>query len=204
MIAMFSAVMISNLMTGCGVSVVAPAAATNPVKASEAFTTDNTDFSTMAVSNPELKKELENLKNLPKEQRQAKLDELKKKYPDDFKNMKPGMGKHFGHRGFGFGPGGNMKNLETTNPDLAKDLKALKDDMKTKMDALKAKYPDAFKNMKGNNNRFAQFTKEHPDLAKDLEALKGLSNEERKAKMEELKKKYPDVFKGWQGKKAKA
>lgn len=180
------------------------------------------DFTTLALvtNNPDLSIELNALKDLPVDQRQARLNELKAKYPVDFTAMQNMMnnrsGGMMGNRGgmmsnsggiwggmlnfFGGMMGNkaaNLQSLATTNPELAKDLTALKDlpagQRQTMMAQLKTKYPDFF-NKQGNcfwGNRLQELEKNYPEAAKELKALQ----DEYKAKMDALKAKYPDALK---------
>ena len=140
---------------------------------------------------PELVTALESLKGLTPDQMKAKMDELKAKYPDAFKNFGPHQG------GFPL-----SAELKAKYPELVTALEALKgltpDQMKVKMDELKAKYPDAFKNFGPHQGGFplsAELKAKYPELVTALESLKDLTPEQMKAKMVELKAKYPDAFK---------
>lgn len=77
------------------------------------------------------KDELKSIKNLPKEQRKAKMQELKTKYPNTFKKHRhAGMHK--------------LQQLAKNNPQLANELKGLKDlpqdQKKAKIKELRGKY----------------------------------------------------------------
>jgi len=174
------------------------------------------DIEQLKQTNPDLATQLEGLKDLTPDQKKAKFEELKAKYPDDFKNM-PQMKKgNFDHgkmppQQMGrlpFGPPKISDELKAEYPTLEADLQALKgltpDQMKTKMDELKTKYPDFFKNMPQPPQGQPPFgipkisdalKAEYPNLEADLQALKDLTPDQMKTKMDELKTKYPDFFK---------
>lgn len=80
----------------------------------------------------EIKQQLEQIKKLPKEQRKAKVQELKAKYPDAFKHKKHGEGFK------------KLKELAKNNPQLAAELKQIKelpkDQRRAKMKEIKEKY----------------------------------------------------------------
>ncbi len=84
-------------------------------------------------AHPEIEKELKAIKALPEEQKKQKMKELRKKYPEYFKNAQNNRNK-----------GGKLRELAKKNPELAKELKALKglpeDERRHKMRELRKKY----------------------------------------------------------------
>ena len=170
---------------------------------------------------PELQKELEALKTVPKDQKKAKMDSLKTKYPElatmkkgkdgkghGFEGGKGGFGKpgfggpgFAGHGGPRFGPG---MDFASTNPQLKADLDALGKKHKEEMDAIFAKYPDVKAKMDAKKAEMDAKKKEmddkfklaNPELAAELEKLKALNlaPADMKAKMDELRKKFPMKF----------
>ncbi|MFN8673363.1 MAG: hypothetical protein U0457_14925 [Candidatus Sericytochromatia bacterium] len=153
---------------------------------------------------PDLKKELDALKDLPKDQKKTKMDELKKKYPE-LATMKghgkggfgkggfaghPGKGG-FGKGGFG-GPGFGM-DLAKDNPQLKADMDALRKKQMDEMKALLDKYPDVKAKMEAKKKEMMDKLKQsNPELAAELEKLQAqnLSQEEMMKKMKELHDKY--------------
>ncbi|RZL33469.1 MAG: hypothetical protein EOP00_32840 [Pedobacter sp.] len=143
---------------------------------------NNTQSSVSDADKKVIKEQLKSIKSLPADQRKAKMQELKAKYPNAFKNYK----NH---------AGGRLDELAKTNPQLANDLKALKDlpkeQRKARMQELRAKYPDAFKNHKKQvNGKLQTLAKNNPQLANDLKSLRDLPKDQRRAKIQELKSKY--------------
>lgn len=92
---------------------------------------------TLDQQKTEVKQQMEQIKKLPKEQRKQKIDDLKNRYPEVFKNKR--MGK--GHKRF--------EQFAAKYPQLANEINQIKqlpkEQRKERMKELKAKYPDVFK-----------------------------------------------------------
>ncbi|MEK7433347.1 MAG: hypothetical protein AABZ74_09470 [Cyanobacteriota bacterium] len=170
-------------------------------------TLTNAGFNTNALSAelvakyPDLQKELDAAKALPVDQRNAKLTELKAKYPE-LATLKGGRGGNKGkggpggHEGFGGkgGFGGAVQAFATTNTQFKADLDALRATGKTNMDALIAKYPDLVAKIATEKKaHLDQIRAINPALATELEALQAqnLTPEQMKVKMDEFRTKYP-------------
>jgi hypothetical protein len=103
---------------------------------------DKQDF---LKAHPDLANALKALKDLPKDQKKAKIAELKKKYPDFFKEYRNKMN----NKGMKGDKGNKLAELAKTNPQLANELKALKDlpkeQRRAKIKEIRAKYLPAKK-----------------------------------------------------------
>jgi asparagine synthetase A len=98
----------------------------------------------------EIRQQVEAIKKLPEAQRKAKMEELKKKYPEMANHKRGKKGNRMGKM---------MSDLEKTNPQLAAEIKNIRnlpqDQRKAKFEELKKKYPELanWKREKRNNDK---------------------------------------------------
>ncbi len=151
----------SGTIYGCATPSTAPTQKNKP----STTNIGNGGLSIMSTDNPQLKKEIDALKGLSKENKKAKIEELKKKYPNSFK--KNGYkGAQVSEKTKNIQLTGKSDSLKTMYSDaLGNKLEKKKDNLallkefqslkglskaakKTKLEQIKKKYPDAFKNKK--------------------------------------------------------
>lgn len=93
-----------------------------------------------------------------------------------------------------------FQKFEETNPAFAKELldaaKLTGAERRTKLNEIKAKYPDDYKGIKNKIAvyRWMQLEKKYPGLASDMMDLSQLPAEQKDAKLAEIKAKYPKFF----------
>jgi hypothetical protein len=123
------------LLTGVA-SAATPAAVNKPV-VNQTIKKERKDF---LKAHPELAKELKAIKDLPKDQRKAKMADLKKKYPDFFKFARSGKKENKGNK---------LAELTKNNPQAAAELQSIrnlpKEQRKAKMKEFREKYLKAKK-----------------------------------------------------------
>jgi hypothetical protein len=150
---------------------------------------------TLDKQETEVKQQVEQIKQLPKDQRKQKMDDLKTKYPDFFNKHNNFNKKDYKNKE-NKKLHSNLDELIKKYPQLESEINQIKDlpknDRREKMKALKEKYPDIFKKMSGNNKaiQLHELSKTNTELANELNQLKNLSKKARKSKMKELQDKY--------------
>lgn len=93
-----------------------------------------------------------------------------------------------------------FQKFEETNPAFAKELidaaKLTGTERRTKLNDIKAKYPDDYKGLKNKLAiyRWMQLEKKYPGLATDMMDLSQLPVEQKDARLAEIKAKYPKFF----------
>lgn len=93
-----------------------------------------------------------------------------------------------------------FQKFEETTPAFAKELldaaKLTGAERRTKLNEIKAKYPDDYKGIKNKIAvyRWMQLEKKYPGLASDMMDLSQLPAEQKDAKLAEIKAKYPKFF----------